>query len=216
MKQKIRRFFSHYFIPRVLAYGGKFLLKVLSLTCKIKVEGFDAFKAQAVQGNTILMLWHNRLMMAAPVFQKATEITYTAFISQSRDGESLALFTNSYKNGKTIRVKHNAKHGALKEMIERLKNSKEVLMITPDGPRGPAYKLKSGVTMAAQETTAHIFPFTWEASHFWQLKSWDKMMIPKPFSTVTVKIGPGITLSKDKTLEENSELLEQALNQPLN
>jgi lysophospholipid acyltransferase (LPLAT)-like uncharacterized protein len=212
MKFLPRQFISHYVTPRLLAYGGKALLKILKLTCRIEVEGFDRFRSEAQKGKCILMLWHNRLMMVAPIFQKATpELIYTAFISQSRDGEALAIFTNSYKNGRTIRVRHQAKQGALKEMIDRLKNSNEVMLVTPDGPRGPRYVLKPGIAMAAQETSATIFPFSWMADKYWQLKSWDGMMIPKPFSRITAKIGNPITLSKESSLEENRLILENAL-----
>ncbi len=212
MMRHIKRFYSHYFIPRVLAYGGKALLKLLTFTCRIDVEGMDEFQRHAGRGNCILLLWHNRLMLVAAIFQKANPtLTYTAFISQSRDGEPLALFTNSHKNGRTIRVKHNAKHQALKEMIDRLKNSQEILMVTPDGPRGPRYQVKPGITMAAQETSAKIFPFSWSANRFWQLNSWDKMILPKPFAKIRVKIGSPLTLNEGRSIEENSQLLEKAL-----
>ncbi|QLH36146.1 MAG: DUF374 domain-containing protein [Parachlamydiaceae bacterium] len=170
MKNRMRRLFTHYLIPRVLAYGGKFLLKLLTLTCRFEVQGMEEFIAEASKGNCILLLWHNRLLMVASVFQNRTpNFIYTAFISQSRDGEPLALFTNSFKNGRTIRVKHNAKHGALKEMIDRLKNSQEILIVTPDGPRGPVYQVKPGVALAAKETSAKIFPFYWSADRFGSL-----------------------------------------------
>ena len=212
MKLHYYQYFSHYILPRIIAYTGKFLLKILSLTCKFKLKGFEQFENQAKNGNSILMLWHNNLMMVAPIFQKRTpHINYTAFISQSRDGEALALFTNSYKNGHTIRVRHHAKQGALKEMIDRLKNSSEVLIITPDGPKGPVHKMKPGLAMAALETNAKVFPFSWESSDFWELKTWDKMRIPKPFSTITATIGPPILLPKESSLEKNVLFLEKSL-----
>lgn len=212
MKRRVQRFFTHYFIPRMLAYGGKILLKALTLTCRVQVEGMEKFLIHAKKGNCILMLWHNRLMLVAPVFLRyASQFTYTAFISQSRDGEPLALFTNSFKNGRTIRVRHNAKHEALKMMIDRLKNSQEIILVTPDGPRGPRYQVKPGVAMAARETDAVVFPFSWSANHFWQLKSWDKMILPKPFSKIFVKIGEPIPLSKNCSIEEQAHLFKEAL-----
>ena len=151
-------------------------------------------------------------MLVAPVFlHYAPKFTYTAFISQSRDGEPLALFTNSFKNGRTIRVRHNAKHEALKAMIDRLKNSQEVLLVTPDGPRGPRYQVKPGVAMAAQETSAQVFPFSWSADRFWQLNSWDKMIFPKPFAKIHAKIGEPIQVLNESSVDEQSRLFEAAL-----
>lgn len=212
MKRRFNHFFSHYFIPRVLAYGGKALLKLLTFTCRIKVEGIAQFQAHAGKGNCILLLWHNRLMLVAPIFQRyAPQFTYTAFISKSRDGEPLALFTRSFKNGRTIRVRHNAKHEALKEMIDRLKNSPEVLIVTPDGPRGPRYQIKPGISLAAKETGAKIFPFSWSADRFWQLKSWDKMILPKPFAKISVLIGDPIIPDKKQSIEQFTPILEKTL-----
>lgn len=188
------------------------MLKLLTLTCRIKVEGLEEFKKHAGKGNCVLLLWHNRLMLVAKIFQKGTsDFIYTAFISQSRDGEPLALFTKSFKNGRTIRVRHNAKHEALKEMIDRLKNSQEILIVTPDGPRGPRYQVKPGIAVAAKETSAKIFPFSWSTDRFWQLKSWDKMILPKPFAKIHAKIGSPIVLAKEGSIEEQTQIFENAL-----
>lgn len=212
MKLLPRQYFSHYIKPRLMAYGGKYLLKLLALTCRIEIEGLEEFKKHGGTGNCILLLWHNRLMLVAPVFQRCDPtFTYTAFISQSRDGEPLAIFTESHKNGRCIRVRHQAKHEALKEMIHRLKNSPDILLITPDGPRGPRYRVKEGVALAAKETGAKIFPFSWSANAFWQLGSWDKMIIPKPFSTIKAIIGTPIVLTENDSLEGHSEILENAM-----
>ena len=212
MKTRLSRFFSHYFIPRILAYGGKILLKLLTMTCQIEVEGLEQFASKASSGNCVLMLWHNRLMLVASIFiPYAPQFIYTAFISQSRDGEPLALFTNRFKNGRTIRVKHNARHGALKEMIDRLRQTQDVLIITPDGPRGPRYEIKPGLPLAAVETSALVFPFSWSSNRFWQLKSWDKMIIPKPFAKIKVRIGTPIQLNNQQSIQEHISLLESAL-----
>lgn len=212
MIRRFKRFFSHYLIPRILAYGGKILLKLLVFTCWVEVRGLESFIKQADKGNSILLLWHNRLMLVASVFQNRTpKFIYRAFISQSRDGEPLALFVNSFKNGRTIRVRHNAKHEALKEMIDRLKHSQEILIVTPDGPRGPRYEVKPGVVMAAKETSAKIFPFSWSANRFWQLNSWDKMIFPKPFSTIYATIGSPILLDQESDLSSLSKVVENSL-----
>ncbi|KIC73808.1 Uncharacterized protein DB41_IY00040 [Neochlamydia sp. TUME1] len=210
--KSIKRYFSHYLVPRVLAYAGKAFLKLLLMTCRIQLEGLEEFCKHAKQGNCILMLWHNRLMLVATIFQSYTpQFNYTAFISQSRDGEPLALFANSFKNGRTIRVKHNAKHEALKEMINRLKNSLDIVLITPDGPRGPRYQVKPGLALAAKQTAATVFPFSWSASRLWQLKSWDKMMLPQPFSKICMTIGSPISYPAHINLDHYSHMLENAL-----
>ena len=161
----------------------------------------DRFVKLASQEKCILMLWHNRLAIVAEVLHKhAPQFIYTALISNSRDGDPLAIMAHSYKSGKSIRVPHNARHKALKRVIESLKKSHEVIVITPDGPRGPHYKVKPGTALAAKEASATIIPFTWSSDRFWELKTWDKMRLPKPFSSIKVVLGEPI-----KALRESQE-----------
>ena len=109
-----------------------------------------------------------------------------------------------------IRVSHAARHQALKEVIDHLKATREIILFTPDGPRGPAQRVKPGVIMAAQASGAPIIPFSWEASRFWQFKTWDKFLLPKPFTTITVKLGEPVYFV-DGDLEAGQEKLKAHL-----
>lgn len=161
------------------------------------------------------MLWHSKLILISEILNShAAQFAYTAFISKSRDGNSLACLAESYPNGRAMRVSHNARHHALSQMINSIKNKGEIVIITPDGPRGPKQVIKPGVILAARETEAHIFPFSWKAQRYWKLKTWDQMKIPKPFTTIDVSIGCPVFLSKDNPYhyEKEASLLKDALN----
>ena len=73
--------------------------------------------------------------------------------------------------------------------------------MTPDGPRGPLYKVKPGIAMAAKEAQATIIPLTWDADHFWELKTWDKLKLPKPFTCIRVVLGDPIKVDQDPSLD---------------
>ena len=60
--------------------------------------------------------------------------------------------------------------------------------MTPDGPRGPRYQCKPGALTAAEMTGAKVIGISWSASRFFQLGSWDKMVIPLPFSKIIVSL----------------------------
>ncbi len=200
--------------PVFLAYSGKLLLRLISATCFFKIEGMDNFKKVASEKKCILMVWHNRLALVAEIMSKyAPQFVYTAFISNSRDGEMLSILANSYKNGRSIRVAHNSRHQALRKMIDNLKKKNEVMIVTPDGPRGPCYEVKPGVAKAAKETSAVIVPLSWSADRFWKLSTWDKMILPKPFSTIRVVLGNPIELKEQQftNIKEESEFLQQSL-----
>jgi lysophospholipid acyltransferase (LPLAT)-like uncharacterized protein len=177
-------------LPYCYAYLGKYAVKLLLWSCKIHIEGLERFVQHASEEKCILMLWHNRLALAAEILHRyAPQFIYAAVISNSHDADPLFILAYSYKSGKAIRVPHNARHQALKQIINNLKKKREVIVITPDGPRGPCYKVKPGIAFAAKETEATIIPLTWTATRFWQFRTWDKFMLPKPFSSIRVTLG---------------------------
>lgn len=201
-------------IPYALAYSAKFLIRLLLKTCRCEVHGVDQFSETANHSPCILMLWHNRLILVGEILNRfAPQFIYTAFVSKSRDGEPLSLMATSYKAGRVLRVPHNARHKALKEMIVHLKTQKEVILITPDGPRGPRYVLKPGVIMAAKESSAAAIPFSWESDRFWQLNTWDQLRIPKPFSKIKIVFGECLFASRQDnvSLEEEMKTFQSAL-----
>jgi lysophospholipid acyltransferase (LPLAT)-like uncharacterized protein len=187
----------------------KMTIKAILLTCRFRVSGMENFVQAASKRKCILMMWHNRLTLVAEIMTRyAPQFKYAALISNSKDAEILASHTNSFSIGRAIRVPHDNRAQILQMMIKYLKYGNEVIIITPDGPRGPAKKVKPGAVHAAKETGASIVPLSWEASKVWKFNTWDKLMLPKPFSTITVKLGEAVKVES----ESNTQLLEEALN----
>lgn len=209
MKKNLKKIFLQY----PLVYVLKGVLRLLLTTCRFEIIGLSQFLEKASGGRVILALWHNRLLILPEILHKnVPQGIFRAVISNSRDGELLAILAKSYRQGRTLRVPHNSRQKALQEIISYLRHSQEVLVITPDGPRGPSNKLKPGVSVAARASSACVVPFTWTASRFWQLKTWDRLLIPKPFSKIKVVFSEPLIFQKNKC-EEDSDMLEQALSQ---
>jgi lysophospholipid acyltransferase (LPLAT)-like uncharacterized protein len=207
---KIKR----YLLPYPMAYCYKALMKLILITCKWQIDGLDNFVHIASKGKCILVLWHNRVAILPDFLDSRTpQFNYAALISNSRDGAPLAILTNSYKGGNALRVSHHLRHEALKSAIQKLKSSKDIVIFTPDGPRGQRYRIKHGIVHAAKEVGANVVPFTWESKSYWQLKTWDQFRIPKPFTTIKVTFGNPISSGLDKinSLEKGAEEIEKAL-----
>ena len=64
------------------------------------------------------------------------------------------------------------------------------VVITPDGPRGPAYQIGAGLAFLSQKSGAAVVPINMEYSSCWRLKSWDRFILPRPFSKVRVTFAP--------------------------
>jgi lysophospholipid acyltransferase (LPLAT)-like uncharacterized protein len=87
-------------------------------------------------------------------------------------------------------------------------------VITPDGPRGPKYQVKSGLVFLAQKTGFPIIPLTYTIDRAYRFKSWDNLILPAPLSRATVIYGDPIFVPRDVNKvqrEEFTRKIEQAL-----
>lgn len=192
--------------PRIVAYVAKGLMRLVMMTCKVRVTGLEHFK-DAARGKCILAVWHNRVTLIPEIMSRATpEQTFAGFVSNSRDGEIIAAITESYSIGETIRISHDSKGEGLRKMINHLKFGKNVIVVTPDGPKGPLYEVKPGIAKAAFEAGATVVSMCWEGDKLYRLKSWDKMLFPKPFSTIEVQFSKGVVLE-----QEDPKVIEEAM-----
>jgi len=89
--------------------------------------------------------------------------------------------------------------------------------VTPDGPRGPACRFASGALVAAQRVGVPIVGVGVVASRAWRLNSWDRFMIPKPFSRVRVAytLPTSIEATSAREAEGEAPRFESLLNDAL-
>lgn len=200
---------KRFVLPAPIAFIARSLTDILFKTCKFEVEGLHHLENIPKQ-KCILALWHNRIIIMCEFFQRyLPKIPYTAFLSKSRDGELIARAVQSFPNGRCIRVAHNARHHALKTAIAHFNGDQEgPVLITPDGPKGPRYKIKRGLLFAALEAKAPVIAFSWTANRYWQFKTWDHFRIPKPFSTIKIRISSPIYIKDPHEILEATNLLE--------
>lgn len=212
MKSTTRRF-KRWFLPLFMAKVVEgFALRLILLTCRIEIRNLDNFKATAKKGPCILVCWHNRLTLFSYAIRRwASEMNFSAVVSKSRDGEMLASIIESAPNIQAIRVPHDAKHKALRQIIQTLKEQRRVLLVTPDGPRGPRYQCKPGAVVASEVAGAQIIGVTWSASRFWQLSTWDRLLIPRPFTRIIISLSDPIDVSAIKGVDAKCKLLDEGL-----
>jgi lysophospholipid acyltransferase (LPLAT)-like uncharacterized protein len=122
-------------------------------------------------------------------------------ISASRDGDLLAdaikRFAFDVVRGSSSRLGASA----IRQLSDVLASSRDVV-ITPDGPRGPAYELGPGIIFLAQKSGAPVLPVNMEYSNCWRIKSWDRFIVPRPFAKVHVIIGQPHRVRSTSTAEE--------------
>jgi len=99
---------------------------------------------------------------------------------------------------------------ALLKLMEFLKEGKNVA-ITVDGPKGPPFKAKDGVIFLAQKTGAVIIPACVKFEKFFRLNTWDRLVIPYPFTKAQLLVGKEIKVSPEDTLEDKRRELGEEL-----
>jgi len=99
---------------------------------------------------------------------------------------------------------------ALLKLMELLKDGKNVA-ITVDGPKGPPFKAKDGIIFLAKKTGAVIFPVCVKFEKSFRLNTWDRFIIPYPFTKAQLLVGKEIKVNPEDTLEDKRRELEEEL-----
>ena len=162
----------------------------------------------------ICVCWHSELLMAPQAYRKVHPCSpSSAIISQHFDGEIIAKVLG-YLHIKALRgSSRKGAKGVLLQAFRKVKEGSEVL-ITPDGPRGPRYSMSDGAIGLALKVNKPIFIMNYKAKSFWQLKSWDRFIIPKPFTKIDFYLQSisleGMELEEAKQYLQ-SKMLENAI-----
>lgn len=132
-------------------------------------------------------------------------------VSLSKDGDLMAYILESFG---FATVRGSSSRGGRKALLEIIKLAKEGrnLAFAADGPRGPYHKLKSGVIYTAQKTGMPVIPVCSAPKRKIQLKSWDKMQIPLPFTKVVQICGKPVYIKENDDIEEKRVEVEKELN----
>jgi lysophospholipid acyltransferase (LPLAT)-like uncharacterized protein len=161
------------------------LLRIVERTWRFEViaeEGVDPVLFGQRPGPEIYCFWHQCVLPCTIYFQHARAVI---LISQSFDGELitriLRMFGFDAVRGSSSRGARGGLLG-LKHVIETGRTA----IFTADGPRGPIYETKMGPIKLAQATGAPIGVFHLQPEHAWTLNSWDRFLIPRPFTRIVV------------------------------
>jgi lysophospholipid acyltransferase (LPLAT)-like uncharacterized protein len=175
LRKTILRAAAKTFLPPLI-YGWMWLLYVTNkkrwhLTEKLPDTPF------------VVAFWHGELLMAPFAYQKVTKKPINVMISDHFDGEIIAR-TIAFFGFKTLRG--SSRKGAARVLMGAIKAIRdgENVGITPDGPIGPRHSISDGAVVIAAKSGVPIVVINVVPQKFWQAKSWDRFVIPKPFGTI--------------------------------
>lgn len=157
---------------------------------------------------SIIAFWHCHLLL---MLHTKWHGPSTVMISQSKDGEYIARVFDWYGVGSVRGSSTRGGAKALREIIREARAGKNIVF-TPDGPKGPPRVLKEGLVLAAQATGLPIVPIAFGAKKKRLLPSWDRMVIPIPFSRALFLYGEPIVVPRDGDVEEWRLRIEERMN----
>lgn len=200
------------FRARILSFIGWIVLSLWSRTLRIQFINKAIPDRLAAEGkNIIFAFWHGRQFM---LFHTHRNSGVVIPASESRDGEIQAGILKRFGFNVVRGSSKRKGDRALLGLVDGLRKGRS-LALAVDGPRGPIYEAKQGVTYLAGKLDKQIVPVIAGAKSFWVLdKIWDKYLLPKPFTRGIVLYGEPIIVNgiSNEELEGKRKELESALN----
>lgn len=186
------------------------LVATLAATWRIRTVGGEHERAARAAGRGALyIIWHETLLPLTWIHRTRGDITM--LVSATIDGDYLMAFGGALGYRAVRGATGQDGVQALRE-VNGVLRSGGVVAIAPDGPLGPRRVLKPGALVAAQRTGAMILPLHATADRAWRFDSWDRFMVPKPFTTVTVRYAePFVVEEGEAGLDRGTERLGAAL-----
>jgi len=218
MRRKIKNRLQASVLPALAVLITKFI----GYTLRFEIIGEDNIdQAKRMGKRTIYSCWHGHfLFLLYYLYKIKISRNVSCVISPSLDGEFLAKVVKALCFG---RVKGSRKRGgieAIAELSKLIKGGGDAA-ITPDGPRGPLHKVQPGVIHLAKKSGAVILPMAFGAERAKIFNSWDRFILPLPFSKGVIVYGepmrvppnPGPQVLRDLRLaleEETNRISEHA------
>lgn len=197
------------------------LIRLTWKTCRVEIViNSDNVGALLDQETPFIpCYWHQQQIFCVhyllDVAKSDTRLKLGYLISPSADGD---IATNMFGNQGVHIIRGSATRGgaqALREIYLRIKKEGISPIVTPDGPTGPIYECKPGVAMLAQLSKVPMLPLAYAASSCWQLKSWDRFMLPRPFARIVIGVGTPLHVNK-KDAQDNFAAVCHEMNLRLN
>jgi lysophospholipid acyltransferase (LPLAT)-like uncharacterized protein len=200
----IRKELKYAIIRHIVTFPAYYLLNVYAKTISLTLENDNEVRNHVTNnGRVILASWHQRFF-GGFYLPKIFDRPISIMISQSRDGDFIA---DVVRRIGWAPVRGSGSRGgkqALRTLVEEIKNSLLCGHII-DGPRGPARVIKPGLISLASHSGAAICPTYVFYERPWIFNSWDRFMVPKPFSRVIIRFDSLVFVPEDV----DSELFEE-------
>lgn len=197
---------------KALSFIGRCVFQLLFLLNKVKIHGEDNLLQLAKAGKPIMVcVWHGRLLFPSWYIRlKMTNLH--AIASRHSDAEIMARILKHWGYSLIRGSTRKGGKAVVQKMADVFKNG-GIVAVTNDGPKGPPKIAKAGSTGLAIKYNVNMITITGSATKYWQMKSWDKFMLPKPFGRIDILVAPPLQIDiPPANNEEEIKLLSDYMN----
>ena len=183
----------------LITWAGFLAVRLIGPTLRLAVSFEEGGPAGMSERPMILAFWHDCIFPAIYVWR---DLQIRVMSSDSFDGEYTGRIIRKFG---FVKVRGSSSHGAVRGMLGMRREIEQgaTVAFTIDGPRGPRYVAKPGPVVLARATGAPMVAFHIALENAWALNTWDRSLIPKPFSRALMRVSrqiavPGSATDKDR------------------
>ena len=185
--------------PSLVSFVAANFIRGLRATVRLRHHGDEGMRERERRGEPfILAFWHRHLLLM-PYSYRGKRIS--VLVSQSSDGELIARTVARLGIDSSRGSSSRGGIAGMRTLLRKAADGWDIAF-TPDGPRGPLREVQPGVLLAAAATGLPIQPVALAATRAKLLRSWDRFVVPLPFSTVHFVYGEPLTVERRGNLDE--------------
>lgn len=163
---------------------GPFLVRLLARSWRVRYVNSEARDRRDTRGHLpVYGFWHQDILAAVGTH---FGLPVRVLVSLHRDGETIAQLAEKLGYQTVRGSTYGGGSEALRAMADEAMECSDGYAFTPDGPRGPARSIAPGIVVLAANTGRRLVAGGFAFSSCWQARSWDRLVLPKPFSRVVV------------------------------
>lgn len=189
---------------KLIGFFGKLVIDLLFSTTKIETIGYENVAPILESRRFVAAIWHARILVFSYLFKG---FNFAIMVSRSQDGELIARVLDKQGHDTIRGSSRKGGRAALGRLVETVKNCNRPGIVIPDGPQGPRFQVQPGVVLLAKQTGLPILTGTYSAKAMKVFGSWDRFILPYPFTTCRVVYGNPIYVPQDA----DSAMLRQCI-----
>lgn len=163
---------------------------IVYFTSNVKIEGKETLR-ECKKKPVIFVFWHGRSQMLSPIVSLRGIRGY-AVASRHKDGRMMAKLQRIFGLKAIYGSTSEGGISVLRQGVRILRNGKNVLCMSPDGPSGPSLRVQDGALYFAKMSGAPIVPVCFSCTRPWFQNRWDRYLLATPFSKIVCRLGEPI------------------------